>query len=173
MIINKPSETSQQFESMINSDHPSHNDPEVHEGSTLLKSSMKTENTETSNKQDLMKNLLFSWKKFKDSTTEFLNSNSEIYQNVTTTVNNFQINEEILNSTDSPRRANSMFEAYQNQQNNISENDNKEVHSLLGDILIGEKHEKPDVVFSFQHMGQRDSFVRRQGNESVQESKDI
>jgi hypothetical protein len=51
--------------------------------------------------------ILLSWKKIKDSTNEFLNSQTEIFKNLTTTIHNFEVNEEALKEQPDSR---SMFE---------------------------------------------------------------
>ena len=48
-----------------------------------------------------------SWKKIRDSTREFLNSQNEIFKNVTTTIQNFEVNEDMLKRKPDSR---SMFE---------------------------------------------------------------
>jgi hypothetical protein len=50
----------------------------------------------TSSQHNILDNILISWQRLKDSTSDFLHSNSELYKNVMTTQENIEENEEAL-----------------------------------------------------------------------------
>lgn len=59
----------------------------------------KDENT-CNHQYNILNNIKMSWQRLKDSTSEFMQSHNEIYKNVMTTNENFQINEEIFSNKD-------------------------------------------------------------------------
>jgi hypothetical protein len=101
---------------------PSIKDNTAHPNSNLKKSTSDSNNTNeitiTEDSKNISKNTnktvsklketnMFSWKRIKDSTTDFFTSQTEIYKNVTTTLHNFEVNKEMLKKT---KRIQSMYE---------------------------------------------------------------
>jgi hypothetical protein len=84
MIINNPS---QKYLST-----PIPEEDEIDETSYFLK------NESSQSLLELKDKPIFSWKQIKESVNEFLNSNTEIYRNVTSTIQNLEANgEEVMN----------------------------------------------------------------------------
>ena len=86
MIISKPSNN------CINSPIPEEDEP--NETSNLLQSGTSATDNQPRHTQ-VSKRIVFSWKRIKDSASEFLRSQSDIYLNVTNTVHNLAANDEI------------------------------------------------------------------------------
>ena len=71
------------------------NEGQMRETSSLLDKS-RSKDPHGPPKPNLIGKFIFSWRKLKESATDFLDSNTEIYNNVTSTVNDLEVNEGLL-----------------------------------------------------------------------------
>ena len=144
MIINKPSQN------YISSPIPEEN--EINETSNLLNS----ENSATENQNQhtkVSKRIVFSWKQIKDSATEFLNSNNEIYLNVTNTTQNLDINDEVLYASQHMLSKNSYNYSADHQNNHKTKPVFQSPNSFMG---IGEENQS----LSFKNMPNESGFLK-------------
>ena len=105
MIISKPNKISNTTITNEDLNQSGKDITEENEETLLIGNSKKTV---TSSKKSFYDTFLVSWRDLKQSTTEFLNSNNEMFQNVTTTDMNFKIN----NLTMKGEKVQSMFESF-------------------------------------------------------------